>query len=280
MGRCSLSTNATLLHQDPVAFRLSLISKGHVIANATASIWQQKNKRFLVSNWHVFSGRNTYTGQPLHKSGATPEWAELHYMRPWPYCQSDVKTSSFKLPLISENDEPIWLQHKCGQEFDLACVEISIDCPISEASILPHKHDDRWIPQLPGTDVYIMGFPNKLDKQGGYPIWKRASVASHPHIVADDLPVTLVDTSGREGMSGAPAFVVQYGASLVAKEGRLATQLGFPFYRFAGIYSGRYGANGPPEDEFDAQLGRLWWEHIIQQMLDDPVPGSWHLQNC
>jgi Trypsin-like peptidase domain len=271
--------SVSYIHQNPVAFRLTLYSFNQDIGTATGSVWRNGDKLFLVSNWHVLSGRNTYSGKPIdEKNGSIPTYLDLHYMRPWPLNQTDVSTRSLRIDLVDTNGDSVWFQHKKGQQWDLACVALSDDCPIAAASILPHTIDDKSIVQLPGTDIFIMGFPNGLQKQGGHPVWKRASIASHPNILSDELPITLVDTAGRKGMSGAPAFVVQYASQFIASENGFSNRLGNKPYRFAGIYSGRYGAGNDQKDEFSVQLGRIWWEHIIEAMLADPHPASWELK--
>lgn len=270
--------STTFIHQNPVAFRLALFSLSQEIGTATGSIWRNGDKLFLVSNWHVLSGRNTYTGKPIDgKNAATPTHLDIHYMRPWPLNHTDITTKTVRVDLVDSNGDAVWFQHKMGQQWDLACVELPKDCPIAEASILPHVIDDTSIVQLPGTDVFIMGFPKGLQKQGGHPVWKRASIASHPNILSDELPITLVDTAGRDGMSGAPAFVVQYASQFIANQNGFSNRLGNKPYRFAGIYSGRYGADDVQKDEFSAQLGRLWWEHVIEEMLGDPHRGAWEI---
>lgn len=267
-----------MIHTQPVAFRLTLVRfEGDLGTTATGSIWNCNGRRYLVSNWHVLSGRNTYTGQPIHQDGAIPKFLLLHVPKPWPHIHIDPTTTEFKLDLVREHGEPLWSQHEMGQKYDLACVELPKDCEIPENSTLPHTLNNKDIIQIPGIEVFIMGFPEGLVKQGGYPIWKRASIASHPEILSDNLPITLVDTAARPGMSGAPAFIVQYNGQLVTDEKGIHTDFGAKPYKFAGIFSGRYGAEKENRDELSAQLGRLWWEHIVEQMLDNPKPGAWEL---
>jgi len=61
---------------------------------------------------------------------------------------------------------------------------------------------------LIGMDAFILGFPKGIAHQQLLPIWKRGSIATEPEIPReDDLPVFLVDTATREGMSGAPVLL-------------------------------------------------------------------------
>ena|SRR3990167_2675650 len=47
--------------------------KGIQIANATGFIYKYNNDYYLVTNWHVFSGRDAITKKPLHKLSALPD---------------------------------------------------------------------------------------------------------------------------------------------------------------------------------------------------------------
>ena len=86
--------------------------------------------------------------------------------------------------------------------------------------------------------VFVLGFPVGLH-DGVFPIWKRASIASEPRIDEGDLPKILIHTATREGMSGAPVFVIQRGVHRV--RGDPARIIGHG-QCFLGVYSNRrYG---------------------------------------
>ncbi len=52
---------------------IELKSNGLPLGPATAFHYEHESLDYLVSNWHVFSGRSTYSGQPMHSSGAVPD---------------------------------------------------------------------------------------------------------------------------------------------------------------------------------------------------------------
>ncbi|MEM7598552.1 MAG: hypothetical protein AAF382_12730 [Pseudomonadota bacterium] len=118
-------------------------------------------------------------------------------------------------------------------------------------------------------DVFVLGYPRGMIHQGIFPIWKRASIASEPSISRDDgLPMFLVDTATREGMSGAPVFAYDTGSTRLTN-GNIALSAGATRH-FCGIYSGRYGS----DVEDGIQLGRVWSESAVVEMIDDPAVGS------
>jgi hypothetical protein len=46
-----------------------------------------------------------------------------------------------------------------------------------------------------------------------------------------------------------------------------------PVIRFIGVYSGRLGG----DDEFAAQLGRVWKRQLIDEVIDEGVPGAFEI---
>lgn len=47
--------------------------KGRVFSNATGFIVTRHNRAFLFTNWHVLSGRDPDTGQPILPGGIEPD---------------------------------------------------------------------------------------------------------------------------------------------------------------------------------------------------------------
>lgn len=256
-------------HLSLTALRLELRSvTGLSIGVATGTVWVQGTNYALVSNWHVLAGRNNRTGQPRHASGAVPHSVTFPVKRPDAYIWDMVT-----LPLM-DGDTPRWRQHPAGQSIDLAWLPISPSTTIDRAIALPTQTNSNELALLAGLDAYVLGFPLGMNKQDYMPIWKRASIASEPLGSVDGLEIILVDTATREGMSGAPAFLWQTGAQLIQeKPGVVHTRIGGAAERLLGIYSGRYGA----DDEFGAQLGRVWKSSLVEQMLNQVIPGHFEL---
>ena len=101
-------------------------------------------------------------------------------------------------------------------------------------------------------------------KQTGYiPIWKKASVASEPELDVENLPYFFADTATRTGMSGSP--VVLYKDRPITMINEKERKVSRHWTKFVGVYSGRIGADN--ETKGDAQLGRVWKPHVIQEMI-------------
>lgn len=119
-----------------------------------------------------------------------------------------------------------------------------------------------------GDDAFVLGYPLGIEGGFGFPIWKRASVASEPDIDLDGLPRLLIDASTRKGMSGSPVIVVQSGVMRTPGADGSEYTLGRGS-KFLGVYSGRMA-----DDPMGASLGYVWKGRVIDEILDGRVKGE------
>ncbi len=229
-----------------------------ILGNAATGFFYKKNENiWLITNWHVLSGRDASNGQPLDKKNSgIPNNIRI----PSP----DGKQE--KLQISDKNNSPIWIEHSAyGRNIDVAALLL----PSQTQDIVKPLNSLPTTPGLllaPGVDLFILGFPRGLSGEGR-PIWKRASIATEPEVSIGGLPKMLVDKASREGMSGAPVLCRQYGSALMA-DGTLQmmpSDTGGKMTQLVGIYSGRIGA----EDELKAQLGVVWKWEVIDEIVSD-----------
>lgn len=251
--------------------KLEMMCNNKPLAYATGFFWSNEGGRlFLVSNWHVFSGRSTYTGQPMHESCSVPE--TVHF-RSLVLHDGRIQPIEGIFPLEDNERHAIWFQHpKFGQDRDIADLEL----PESELSInifaISNADAMASLRVSVASDVFIVGFPRGISKQLHLPIWKRGSIASEMNLPFDDLPVFLVDTATREGMSGSPVFARAVGNWMT--ESGAAISGPDTISKFIGVYSGRHGA----DDELSAQLGRVWHANQMEEVIHGGARGSYVLR--
>ncbi|RIJ66173.1 hypothetical protein D1604_09625 [Brevundimonas sp. LPMIX5] len=114
-------------------------------------------------------------------------------------------------------------------------------------------------------DLFILGYPKGIIDETLQPLWKRATVATAPHLGWERQKKFLVDCASRDGMSGAP--VITY-----SKSGKLqvggTTYVGHgPATLLHGIYVNRIGG----EAAFEAQIGTVWKSEVIDEIIDAAV---------
>ncbi len=252
-----------------VSLPLELRANENPIGTATGFFLKRHGNEYLVTNWHVLSGRDPNTGQPRHSSGAIPDSFRIKL-----HLQDEVGSYIYgvKYDLLDIDGNPQWLQHRNGQEYDVACLMLRNRPENSTIYDAYVSHNPNMEVSV-GDEVFILGFPRGMSHQRIFPIWKRGTVAAEPHIEREDKkPMLLVDSATREGMSGAPVY--RYATGIVPMtDGSTAMYNGY-CARFIGAYSGRYIS----EQENEIQIGRVWTEQAILEMINNPELGSFALK--
>jgi hypothetical protein len=257
-----LSTNIVQLHlfRDQVS-----------LSTATGFFLKRNDKWFLISNWHVFSGRNPTNGQAQRDDGAVPN--ACHFST-FELIDGKIDHTQHVIPLTIDDDATsCWFEHPTrGQSFDVGALALGATAPGTVKDILePSGHDETMWVDL-GGELFLPGYPLGLSAPGGMAIWKRASLATSTEIGTGANEHILVDTATREGMSGSPCLALanSHYYSLDRRTGEM-TLKHRPFsYRLVGVYSGRKNARDP----FGAQLGVVWRENIIYETIDGAKPGT------
>ncbi len=95
------------------------------LSHATGFIYKSKDKNYLITNWHVMSGRHAQTKQPLHEHLATPNNLTIYpSIREGKFCQRI--SSGIRIDLFNEErDSFLWLEHpEFSNEIDVAAIEL------------------------------------------------------------------------------------------------------------------------------------------------------------
>lgn len=239
----------------------------------TAFCERVNGKQYLVTNWHCVSGRNPTSGQPINEHGALPTFIHA-FFRVIDRSQETPYVLPFKFHEVefSVSDDE-WIMHNQGRKIDIAATAIPNE--IHESVVCLRDVVKVFDPRLKaGDDVFILGYPRGVKANGTLPIWKRGSIATGPIMKAFDAPCFLVDAASREGMSGSPVL-----AYAVSDAHIRSLDPGSPSYAverklflgralaFVGVYSGRVDVR----DEFEAQIGRVWWPETVHEMLTNPA---------
>lgn len=242
----------------------------HIIGRATGFLYRFMGKIYLVSNWHVLSGRNPFDGQPLRADGALPNNLDviLHRVRfskslPRQYVSSDKRT--FDLNKVK------FLQHPSyGQDVDVACIFIKTGLELdfgTEVICINDVKDSTNVANSVGDDVFILGFPLKNENTNNFAIWKRGSIATEYSFKYKEKHIFLVDSLTKDGMSGSPVvFISNYFSMPDGNMGISST----PMIKFLGVYSGRE----PSIEGSVPQLGLVWKSIYIEEIINGNVTGS------
>jgi Trypsin-like peptidase domain len=234
------------------------------LGQGTAFMVEWAGWDWLITNWHIASGRNRLDGQPLHTSGATPDnlvvWHNAHSPSVGRHQWRQVEYE-----LFDGQGTPKWFEHpRLGRRVDV--VAFRVDRP-SALAYYPYPIDNLTTPLAIGVaeDVNIVGFPFGIRGSGSMAVWSRGTIASEPDVDFDGLPCFLVDSRTRKGQSGAPVLMYSTPA------GGHRTPSGLTFsddilVHVLGVYSGRIN----PESD----LGVVWKTQALRDVLDGGVRGN------
>jgi hypothetical protein len=262
-GQFTSAWNPTVLYVEPYF-------GGEKLSNASSFLWAHDSRIFLVTNWHVLSGRNALTGAVMHATGAIPSELKVHsYLRvgtPTPPEKGfRVTYTSIVVQLVdSATQLPKWVEHPAyGRRVDVAALDVTeavvglhYACVNLLEGDIP-KHID------PGDDVFIIGFPFGLITGAQAPIWKRGSIALDPGLNPEGLPKMLVDTATRPGMSGSVVIAMFPTPEHDVRRGDDPRPIYLKEYpSIIGVYSGRHY----PDLE-QAQLGIVWKRAMIEAVV-------------
>ncbi len=242
---------------DPLSARslyLELTALGQSLGTATGFVVEHGERYYLITNWHVVSGRQPETNSILSPTGAVPnELRIVHHGRTLGNWVVRIE------PLLDENGDPLWLEHPRGRQVDVVALLLhAID---EDVRIYPFDlslADTDMVPQV-AMPVSIIGFPFGLASAGAFPIWKTGHIASDPDLDYKSLPAFLIDATTRGGMSGSPVVLRLLGGYSTRSGNIIMAQAGSSTL-FLGVYSGRIHGQ--------SEIGIVWRPHVISEILE------------
>jgi len=250
------------------------------MSTGTGFIYEHDSKYYLITNGHNVTRINPETNERISNTVAFPSKIATKvkiqkgnfYHIPEGFIDIDLyEDTDFKIPKWFVHPE-----HK--YRVDVVAIPIEEMKNIHESvKLFPiNKVEfDTNFPIEVADDVYVLGYPFDLTGGKELPIWKRGSIATEPIIDIDNLPKLMIDTATRSGMSGSPVVMFRSGFHSLQQGDKLrGDEIMGTIKRFVGVYSGRIGA----DNNFLTQLGVVWKEHVIQEILDGQTIGDIEFQ--
>lgn len=244
---------------DPLSIS-SLYLKVHfqqqLLGHATGFVATHHDRHFLVTNWHVLSGRNAETDQPVSKTAGIPDHIRIAHhvgerLSGWRFLRE---------PLFDLDGSPRWVAHPRGRAVDVACVELSAmmsDIRLFSLNLRLAEADLTIYPAMP---VSVIGFPLGLRPNAFFAVWKTGHIASDPDLPYNGQPAFLIDATTRGGMSGSPVVARGFGSFMTSGGYKIGAGM---VTRLLGIYSGRIHE--------DSEIGCVWKPEVITELLDHAV---------
>ena len=233
----------------------------------------------LVTNWHVLSGR--ISNKPsivLHRSGALPNRLTVQLalndkaMSDLSLNPGDVHLQELSIDLYKRNENAIWYQHPTlKNKIDIALLIM----PDLKSQFICHNIDEVATANDMriniGLDVFVLGYPLGFSHFIQTPIWKRASIASEPHLEGPDaLGRIIVDATTRSGMSGSPV-IARANTHYLAESGEVICRPHAS--RFIGVYASRPDIQNSDAKEQSAEIGYVYKPKYIYEILENLMLG-------
>lgn len=250
----------------PLSVRSHLLTpewENKALASATGFIVVHGDGLYLITNWHVASGRNVESGEALSSHGVTPDSIQIRYLPLLP--QENMGQSYFTERLLTDDGEPRWLEHpRYRRRVDVVALRLT---QLKNTLVQPYDLNppSRLLRATVSDSVNIIGFPFGVSVATYLAIWARGSIASEPEIDFDELPCFLVDSRTRQGQSGSPVVAYSPGGPTIMANGSLA-MASQPMVNLLGVYSGRINA--------ESDLGKVWKVRAIQEIIEGDTLGS------
>lgn len=241
-----LSTTSVYIHQ---------LTNGQIIGSATGFVIEKNNQKYLITNWHVVSGRHPESNQITNPDGLTPTHLQITY-----HAAIGLGNWIRKIePLLNADSSKKWLEHSLGQQIDV----VALPLENLGADIIVYSFDlnlaNTDIVSQPAMPVSIIGYPLGLVTGVHFPIWKTGHIASDPDLDFNNKPVFLIDATTRGGMSGSPV-VMRMNGGYQRRSGAQVLAGGIKTL-FLGVYSGRIQA--------DSEIGMVWRPVVIDEIFEN-----------
>ena len=231
-------------------------TKGPVdLGTGTGFVVQRDGRRFLITNYHVASGRNPLDGQARHPLGLEAD--SLKLVLPKTVKPGRIEWSVIDLPvLVVEHDreEANWLVHPVlGRKVDVVALPLDAVPGIDALDVRAYDLDEPGgIVARPSLPVNVVGYPYGKPAGGAFPFWTTGTVATEPELGFDDLPRFLVHARTTPGQSGSP--VIFFAPQVKAGPDRR------DMVELIGVYSGRVAVDG-------LELAVVWRRDAIEEVL-------------
>lgn len=205
-----------MIQPSEAVVHLSICRDDIKLAVGTGVFYKKNNKSYIITAWHNVSGRHSETLESLSTNLSVPNKIIATFSQQISQGEfNGCVKMSISLPL-EKDGKPTYLIHPQGwPKVDVVAIPIDLTKEyLSEGSLIDGKKinistilknqtslglstDIVHIQDLElrykdiedysdylyaSEDIFIVGYPKGITDYTGQPIWKRATVASNPHL--------------------------------------------------------------------------------------------------
>jgi hypothetical protein len=260
---------------------LSKDGRDDVLSTASGFYWRYQGRAYLITNWHVLSGRHPFTGSVLSSTGYIPSRFAFFGTQIEIEAGNVAISRMRMIATLGPHFESVLSRPPsvAGRSVDLCAMLIPDGlvfgkdpsrkgfpgahlgtCFINEAT------GNRVVTQA-GDDCFILGYPLRNYAGSMPPIWKRGSIASDVLIGVGDKPMFLIDAATTSGMSGSP--IVRRVGTFAADNRDIGAIQQFYAQEFIGVYAGRLQS----ADLIATNIGYAWYQTLLPEVVGQLETG-------
>lgn len=241
---------------DPItvqSLKIEIYKDTSYLGSAAGFVVEKNGKNILITNWHVFSGIDYYTGKFSDSLGRKPNIIKIWY-------------NGVELGIWKQYNDTLYDKHNKKKWFELSLGKKVVDVvalPLNnvhpDIKIYPFNLDlDKTdVAPVVSMPVSIVGYPYGNTGFGRWPIWKTGHIASDPDLDYDNLPIMMIDATTRPGMSGSPVLL-RINGEYARKDGGHVIGGGL-ITLFLGIYSA--------QNQY-TEVGLVWKPSVIRSLIE------------
>jgi hypothetical protein len=253
------------------------------LGSATGFLVGMPGDYWLVTAWHVLSGRRSDTGEIRSGKALCPDYVRVRFAN-----EDDLSPIHVDYELYDDGTDEFQVNPRfrspSARRIDVAALHIGEVPSTAVDSAMPNtwptlrelsprerraqlgSEADTPIPLRITDRLFVLGFP--FGDTGSWPfaVWTAAPVASEPLAGWNGLPGFLLDSRTRQGQSGSPVVMhIRPGEPVVA-DGTVHLHEE-SVTALIGIYSGRLHP--------DSDLGMVWTTDALFGFLPQIAPPNW-----
>jgi hypothetical protein len=164
---------------------LTLMWNENPFSTATGFVVVHDDRPYLVTNWHVLSGRNPETGAYMSSHGVMPDTVLVRYLLVQDPAEPGVlRWQDFGQRVVDENERPLWLEHPTyGRKVDVVALPLTVP---DDVQLLPYGLDEESPRLRAGVSdwVNIIGFPFGVTAGGALAVWTKGGLHPRPKSIS------------------------------------------------------------------------------------------------
>jgi hypothetical protein len=212
-----------------ISLRLVSAKDTFSIACGTGFVVSAKDKYYLITNWHVVTGRDPITGLCMDSRGYYPNRIYI-----WYYGKTlDSWERRFE-PLYNLDSNYLWINHPLKNEVDVVALPLTT---IGESiQIYPVRFDNQNCTLEYGTSITIIGFPASSSGSGTFPLKVFGTIGTDSIGQKKSKSIFFTYSKPFHGMSGSPVFLNKSQARIDNFKKTINPQF-LMYDQFIGIFS-------------------------------------------